>query len=57
MTWNEAVKQHVGMWKAKEASVPRGMISVCTYDDFPGPSKLKALEPKSAGFNHTENDR
>ena len=40
MTWDEAVKQHVNMWRAKEASVPRSMISVCTYDDYPRPSKL-----------------
>lgn len=35
MTWDEAVRQHTEMWQAKEANVPRGMISVCTYDDFP----------------------
>ena len=40
MTWDEAVNQHVNMWKAKEANVPRSMISVCTYDDFPKPNKL-----------------
>ena len=40
MTWDEAVNQHVSMWKAKEANVPRSMISVCTYDDSPKPSKL-----------------
>lgn len=34
MTWDEAVNQHVNMWKAKEANVPRSMTSVCTYDDF-----------------------
>lgn len=39
MTWDEAVKQHVNMWKAKEANVPRGMVSVCTYDDCPRHAK------------------
>lgn len=34
MTWDEAVRQHIAMWEAKEANVPRDMISVCTYDDF-----------------------
>ena len=34
MTWDEAVRQHTKMWQAKEANVPRGMISVCTYNDF-----------------------
>lgn len=43
MTWDEAVNQHVNMWKAKEANVPRGMISVCTYDDY----EIKCRKPKS----------
>ena len=40
MTWDEAVNQHISMWKAKEANVPRSMTSVCTYDDSPKSSKL-----------------
>ena len=44
MTWDEAVNQHVNMWKAKEANVPRSMTSVCTYDDSPQPSKLAARQ-------------
>lgn len=44
MTWDEAVNQHVSMWKAKEANVPRSMTSVCTYDDSPKPSKLAVCQ-------------
>jgi len=44
MTWDEAVRQHTEMWQAKEANVPRGMISVCTYDDFPK-SKNHSFRP------------
>lgn len=42
MTWDEAVRQHTEMWKAKEANVPRGMISVCTYDDFQKPKNYSS---------------
>jgi hypothetical protein len=45
MTWDEAVRQHTEMWQAKEANVPRGMISVCTYDDFPKPKNYSSSCP------------
>ena len=48
MIWDEAVNQHVSMWKAKEANVPRSMTSVCTYDDCTQIHKLHKQSETSA---------
>ena len=56
MTWDEAVNQHVNMWKAKEANVPRSMISVCTYVDSPKPSKL-VVQQHSRPFDKMTSSR
>ena len=56
MTWDEAVNQHVNMWKAKEANVPRSMTSVCTYDDSPKSSKL-AVRQHSRPFDKMTSSR
>ena len=52
MTWDEAVNQHVNMWKAKEVNVPRSMISVCTYDDEIQYRKPKSYDPPNRNDYH-----